>query len=304
MSSQSIDNRIPIVVGVTGHRTIREADRAALLDSVKAELAGLQARCPNSPIRLLTSLAEGGDQLCAEAAAALGIPLIAALPMPADEFERDFSPEALERFRAFCAKAEQVFTVPYTEAAAEGISRDFLYRQAGIYISAHSHLLLALWDGGPGTEAACGTAEAVDFSLHGSYSPVTGAPLRSGSNTAVIHVFTPRRERCDEPAGTVHMLGDMDALKDVLARRQIGQDQIAVPFPDGPPQRQTVDQAARRRSVGQRFARKPVAQQKHRACRSPDHWTAPFWSVPMMTSVTRDVRRVRCGLLDKDGITG
>ena len=218
MSSQTIDNRIPIVVGVTGHRTIREAERAALLDSVKAELAGLQARCPSSPIRLLTSLAEGGDQLCAEAAAALGIPLIAALPMSADEFERDFSPEALERFRAFCAKAEQVFTVPYTEAAGDGISRDFLYRQAGIYISAHSHLLLALWDGGPGTEAACGTAEAVDFSLHGSYAPVTGAPLRSGSNTAVIHVFTPRRDRCGESAGTVHMLGDTDALKEVLER--------------------------------------------------------------------------------------
>uniref|UniRef100_UPI0025A16DA8 hypothetical protein n=1 Tax=Klebsiella pneumoniae TaxID=573 RepID=UPI0025A16DA8 len=74
---QSIDKKIPIVVGVTGHRTIRESDRAALFERVKAELAGLQARCPNSPIRLLTSLAEGGDQLCAEAATALGIPLIA-----------------------------------------------------------------------------------------------------------------------------------------------------------------------------------------------------------------------------------
>ncbi|MDO4990927.1 MAG: hypothetical protein Q4E45_10525 [Eubacteriales bacterium] len=221
MSSQSIDKKIPIVVGVTGHRAIRQADRAALLGSVEAELSRLLARCPASPVVLLTSLAEGGDQLCAEAATALGIPLIVALPMEADEFEKDFTPEALTKFRTYCAQAGQVFAVPYTEAVPDGgITRDYLYRQAGIYISAHSHLLLALWDGGPGTEAACGTAEAVDFSLCGSYAPVTGAPHRSGSNTAVIHVYTPRKDRCAEPAGTVHMLGDMDALNETLARTE------------------------------------------------------------------------------------
>ena len=64
--------------------------------------------------------------------------------------------------------------------------------------------------GGPGTDAACGTAEAVDFALHGSYYPASGVSLRSGSNEAVIHVFTPRGARTDEPAGTIHVLGDAD----------------------------------------------------------------------------------------------
>ena len=221
MNNHSSNKKIPIVIGVTGHRAIREGDRAELLKSVTAELSKLRTRCPNSPFVMLTSLAQGGDQLCAEAAVSLGIPLVVALPMEKDTYEQDFTPEALARFRSFFAQAESFFTVPPTEAVpADGPNRDYLYRQAGIYVSAHSHLLLALWDGGPGTDAACGTAEAVDFSLYGSYVPVKGAPHRSGSNTAVIHVFTPRGEHCEKAAGTVNTLGDQRALDEMLSRTE------------------------------------------------------------------------------------
>ena len=72
---------IPVIVGVSGHRQLREEDRSVLFAAVCRELASLKAACPHSRILMLNSLAEGADQLCAEAAASLSIPLIAALPM-------------------------------------------------------------------------------------------------------------------------------------------------------------------------------------------------------------------------------
>ena len=97
-----------------------------------------------------------------------------------------------------------------------GISRNYRFRQAGIYVATHCHVLLALWDGGPGSAAACGTAEAVDFALNGSYQPEKGAALSADGSGAVIHIFTPRGERTEETAGTVHMLGDSEKLEIIL----------------------------------------------------------------------------------------
>ena len=213
------DKSIPIIVGVTAHRAIREQDRAAIAASVRTELKKLQELCPHSELVMLTSLAEGGDLLCADIAEELDIPVLAALPMPLERFEKDFSAEALERLHHHCGRAEQVFVTPPTEAVPkDGTTRDFLFRQAGIYVSAHSHVLLALWDGGPGTEAACGTAEAVDFALQGNYLPASGTAVRTEANEAVIHVYTPRCSRQAEPAGTVHILGCADAVKEILRR--------------------------------------------------------------------------------------
>ena len=210
------DNRIPIVVGVTGHRALRAEDESALAAAVRAELEKLRALCPSSPLVLLTSLAEGADLLCADAAEALGLPLWAALPASHEDYTEDFGEAAKARFVHHCARAEQVFTVPDTEAPpVAGAQRNFRFRQAGIYVVAHCHVLLALWDGGEGTAAACGTAEAVDFALQGSYLPASGAVPYGG--TAVLHIFTPRGQR-GGTTGAVRVLGDADALRDTLCK--------------------------------------------------------------------------------------
>ena len=214
-----VEAKIPIVIGVTAHRRIREQDRSVIFEAVKTELRKLQEQCPHSSLVMLSSLAEGGDLLCADAAESLGIPLIAALPRPLVDYEKDFSREAKLRLLHHSARAEQVFVAPHTEALPEsGTLRDFQFRQAGIYVASHSHVLLALWDGGPGTEAACGTADAVDFVLTGSYLPQSGIPLRSGSNETVIHIFTPREEHMEKAAGTVQVLGDREAVSEILRR--------------------------------------------------------------------------------------
>ena len=216
---QLSDKTIPIVIGVTGHRQIRPEDTDALRSAVKSELEKLTARYPSSPFVMLTSLAEGGDLICADAARELGIPIKAALPMELPEYERDFSPEAGERLRMHCGEAVQIFVPPFTEAVPEsGPSRDFLFRQAGIYVAGHCHVMLALWDGGPGTDAACGTAEAVGFALDGSYHPEGGISMRSARNTRVIHVFTPRGEHTEQAAGMASYHGDTDACTAILRK--------------------------------------------------------------------------------------
>lgn len=212
------DKCIPILVGVTAHRAIRAQDRPALIKAVKEQLLRLRALCPNSRLVLLCSLAEGGDLLCADAADELGVPLCAVLPRERADYERDFSAPALERFAYHCARAEALFVAPSSEPVPEGgATRDHQFRQAGIYVAAHSHVLLALWDGSPGTEAACGTADAVDFALNGSYFPRSGVTPRSADNEAVIHIVTPRGENTAEPAGTVHLLGNAEAVRKLLA---------------------------------------------------------------------------------------
>ena len=44
---------IPIVIGVTGHRSIREEDVPALLAAVKEELTALRDRCPHADLSVL-----------------------------------------------------------------------------------------------------------------------------------------------------------------------------------------------------------------------------------------------------------
>lgn len=213
----NVKNTIPIVIGVSGHRALRAEDYDTLYASVTGELQKLKEQCPHSPLVLLTSLAEGGDLLCADAAAALNIPIVAALPMEREQFTKDFPEADKARFDAHCAKAEAVFVTPWTEQPPAEPGKDFLYRQAGIYVSAHSHVLLALWDGDEAGWDGCGTSAAAAFSLRGAYRPKNGMALRSADNTAVLHIITPRAGATGA-AGEARMLGNDAAFHDILAK--------------------------------------------------------------------------------------
>ena len=234
MKSQNSNRTIPIIIGVTGHRTIREEDKPAIYESVKTELKRLREKYPDSQFVMLSRLAEGGDLLCADISEELNMPLLAALPVLPEEYEKEFSPAAKVRLTHHLNRADDVFAVPWTEPAPDtAANRDYLFRQAGIYVVTHCHILLALWDGSPGTKDAGETAEAVDFALHGSYYPSFGMSMRTESNTGVIHVFTPSADYCDEAAGTVHLPGNREAIADILKKtnefnQQVRESQMPV----------------------------------------------------------------------------
>ena len=82
--------RIHLNIGVTAHRDLVDAEPPRLRAEVRAFLAGLQRDYPDLPLRVISALASGGDQLVAEEALALGIELVVPLPLPQAAYEDDF----------------------------------------------------------------------------------------------------------------------------------------------------------------------------------------------------------------------
>ncbi len=159
------NGRIPIIIGVTGHRMIPEEAREAVREKVRMALQTVRKGCPNSPVRMLNSLAEGADMICAEAALAEGIPVYAVLPMSPAEYEKDFRGVIRENFRDLLAQSEEIRIE--NGGASFDSNRDECYRQAGVYIADHCHILMALWDGTAGDVKKCGTADIVAYHRNG-----------------------------------------------------------------------------------------------------------------------------------------
>ena len=213
-------NKIPLTVGVTGHINLREQDRDVLCRAVKNELSSLREKYPHTPLKMINALAAGADLLCAEAAEEMGIPLIAALPMAEAEYRRDFNADDGERLNHQLQRAETVTVVPATEGEAEGGGRPFRYRQAGIWIAEHSHIVLALWDGKEESKNEAGTAAVVRCALEGNWNPVSGLPVSSGDNTGVIHILTPRKDDGQDGAGQIRKLGNTGTLEEILNKTE------------------------------------------------------------------------------------
>lgn len=213
----TVKNRIPLVVGVTGHIALRPSDLTALRAAVKSELLRLKERCPNTEIAMLTSLAAGSDLLCADVARELGMPILAALPMAREDYRKDFTEGDAARFDSHCADAEWVGVVSPVEHVPEHCPPAEAYRQAGIYVVTHSHVLMALWDGNP-PDNNCGTSAVVDIALHGTYVPKHGSPVHKGTAERVIHILAPRDPSDGRKAGEVRYLGEYGVMEDVLDR--------------------------------------------------------------------------------------
>lgn len=200
---------VGLVVGITGHRDLREADLTVLEERVRSVLRMLQSRYPSTPLLMLSALAEGADRLAARVALEVGARLIVPLPMPRTVYETDFeAPGSLEAFAALLARAELSFELPLVEGNDQerirnsGEARDRQYTQLDIYIAEHSQILIALWDGVVAGRPA-GTAQTVAFKLEGGgeYSLYLRRPLDSVETGPVYHIVTPRLSN-PRPDGT------------------------------------------------------------------------------------------------------
>ena len=137
-------------LGVTGHRDLTCFDETALREKIRPLLAGFQQK--GLDCRLMDSIAEGADQICAEEALALGYPLVCPLPFP--DYRSDFSGEALARYDALLSRAEERIII------GDGRNREEGYWLAGKYIADNCDALLAVWDGKV-QQSICGTASVV-----------------------------------------------------------------------------------------------------------------------------------------------
>lgn len=194
------DGRIPIVVGVTGHRDLREEDIAGLEQRVAEFFQRLRSNYPNTPVVTLSQLAEGADRLAARVALDNGASLVVPLPMPADEYEHDFATEESRmEFRELLGRAQASFVVPPPVdgdppgADSSQHNRPQCYLNAGLLAARYSHILLALWNGLDSASTG-GTSHIVRLRLSGpreSQSDLTFSKC-PGDCGPVYHVVTPR----------------------------------------------------------------------------------------------------------------
>lgn len=199
--------KIPIVIGVTGHRDVLESANGDLVQKIRSVLQELAEKYPHSEFILLSALAEGADRLAARVA--LEVPrirLVAPLPMRRLDYEQEFSSgQSLEEFTELLAQADGWFELPvgerqFDESTIPDEPRNQPYGELGWYLARHSHLLLALWDGDD-ANGTSGTAKVVSLTLRGV--PQTDG-IRSRLSEPcgigpVYHILVPRCGRQPAP---------------------------------------------------------------------------------------------------------
>ena len=160
---------LPLVVAVTGHRDLVATEIPTIRQQVRSFFRELQARHGERSLRVMTALAEGADRLVAEEAVALGLELVVPVPMPRGDYAADFRDQSsAAEFERLASRAAEVFELPLapgvTAAALPGSAdaRARQYAQLGVFLCAHCHILLALWDGKPSSELG-GTGQVVRF---------------------------------------------------------------------------------------------------------------------------------------------
>lgn len=163
--------------GITGHRTLH--DIPALSSSLNDFLntGYLEAFMPEArratntatntliTFSIISPLAEGADRLVANVVLKRGGVLEALLPMPIEEYEKDF--ETVESKREFRELLAQSHRVKVTECGVPLDDPDYrqnAYLRVGEETVARCDILIALWDGEP-ARGVGGTADIVALAL-------------------------------------------------------------------------------------------------------------------------------------------
>jgi hypothetical protein len=118
----------PITIGITGHRDITpgEAHDAA----VTTLLRHLKRRFHEDALYVLSALAQGADQLVADAAKRNQINLIAVLPMPLDDYRTTMAGDAaaLAKLEDLLACATLTLELPWVQPSDQPPSHQLQLR--------------------------------------------------------------------------------------------------------------------------------------------------------------------------------
>ncbi len=203
---------VPLIVAVTGHRDLVAREIPGIRDRVDEFLTGLREEYPDRGVSVMSSLAEGADQLVAEQAVKLDIPLIVPLPMTRELYVKDFdSVTVREKFDFLSSRAAETYELPVTpgntlESISDyGAARDLQYAQLGVFLCAHCHILLALWDGKDNGQLG-GTAQVIRFHhddvMPGYTTETSGSGLiiADDESDLVYHIVCSRDREDGQPA--------------------------------------------------------------------------------------------------------
>lgn len=196
------------MIGITGHRDLRAQDHDALQASLRSIFDDLLRTYPNTPLLIVSALAEGADRLAARVALEYGAELICPLPFAKELYVQDCStPESRVEFDELLAQANYWFELPLMhhhtiEDIREHVpARDMQYAQCGAYLALRSQILIALWNG-EHNKLVGGTSQVVRFKLQGVQEPYARAhsPLDVIDSGPVYQIVTPRQSQFNVPA--------------------------------------------------------------------------------------------------------
>jgi hypothetical protein len=152
VSMMTSDYLVPLVIGVTGLKTVNETD-AQLLRLLSEVFTTLRTSFPDTPFMVLSPLAEGADRLLVRLSMEqLHARLVVPLPLPLKEYLEDFATaQSRQEFTELLRQADACFELPWHEhpTAVSGLGdvRRRQHARLGAYIVEHCQILLAVWDG-------------------------------------------------------------------------------------------------------------------------------------------------------------
>ena len=180
--------RIPLFVGVSGHRSLHPEDALAVRERLQPFLDGLRASLRSTPVVVVSRLAEGVDQLVVSIAVESGCESAYVPPVDRDAYRASFQSDAA---RAEFDRLSALSTLQDPASGHPGeVPLERGYALAGHYIARHATILLAVWDGAGPAEHG-NTADVVRMRASAWIGPGTGA---------VYHLpLRPREPRSDQP---------------------------------------------------------------------------------------------------------
>ncbi len=145
---------------MTGHRDLLASEIDGIRDLVRERLEFLRTAYPALELTVMSPLAEGADQLVAEVALEMQLPLIVPLPLPISEYLGEFeNQEATDRFDRLYSAASEVIVL---SGLPDDAPVEQHYAHLGIFLASHCHVLLAVWDGKESDHLG-GTSQVVNF---------------------------------------------------------------------------------------------------------------------------------------------
>lgn len=233
--------KIPIIVGVTGHRNIVDEDKPEIKARVIDSLKEIRLLCKGddgcgTPVIMLNAFAQGADMLCAEAAFELGIDVVAVLPREQERYIESFdNVEDKNKLFDYLAKCKRKVVAPDIEKNKAWLKKhtemdddSYEYRQLGIYMAEHSHILLALWDGKPPrSQFGCGTVEVINFALEHNFLDKDHLFKPGTINDSAVVWIKSRRQ--GDPATDIER-------KWLISSLETGDDKSKYVTSDAPPQ--------------------------------------------------------------------
>ena len=211
VDGKSLGGHVPLVIGVTGHRDLLIEEQEQIKDRIRDCFNQLQNAFPELPLMVMTPLAEGADRIAAEVAHELGIPTLVLLPMPQHLYQSDFEGESLSEFHEMlslgeCVELPLLSELSEADVLEPGHGRDLQYAQLGAYLAAHSHILLAVWDG-KASNAPGGTGHVINFHQHDVIDLIAEGQHRSpidfteDESDLVFHIVCSRRKKGPPESG-------------------------------------------------------------------------------------------------------